>query len=80
MTGIFNFQTGKEHSATATVQKKLISISKAYLESNPFSVMKDTLLHEIAHALQFEKTGKTDHGNGWKEIAAKIGCKPSKMC
>ncbi len=72
------FSNRKRTLGHCNCTKKTVSISKAYLESNTFSVMKDTLLHEIAHALQYEKTSKTDHGNEWKEIAHKVGCKPRR--
>ena len=46
------------------------------MEKNPFHIMKDTLLHEIAHAIHFIETGKMGHDNGWKEVASRVGCAP----
>jgi len=71
-----DFSNRKRTLGHCNCTKKLISISNAYLKTNTFPVMKDTLLHEIAHALQFEKTGKTDHGKSWKSIARDVGCRP----
>ncbi len=73
-----NFSYAKRTLGHCNCRKKLISISDAYMKSNPFEVMKDTLLHEIAHALQFEKTGKTNHGREWKKIASTVGCSPRR--
>ena len=70
------FSNRKRTLGHCNCSQKIISISNAYLNTNPFPVMKDTLLHEIAHALQYIKTGKTNHGTGWKEIASEVGCKP----
>ena len=56
--------------------RKVISVSLAYMEKNPFHIMKDTLLHEIAHAIHFRETGRMGHNNGWKEVARRVGCAP----
>ena len=71
-----NFSNRKRTLGHCNCTKKVISVSNAYLKTNPFGVMKDTLLHEIAHALQFDKTGRTDHGKEWKSIACDVGCRP----
>ncbi len=40
--------------------------------------MKDTLLHEIAHAVQYIQTGFSNHGREWQDIAKKVGCSPKR--
>ena len=72
------FSNQKRHLGYCRPQKKIISISKAFMQTNPFPVIKDTLLHEIAHALHFLDTGKTNHSNGWKKYALKVGCEPKR--
>lgn len=72
------FSHQKRHLGYCRPRKMIISISKAFMETNPFPVIKDTLLHEIAHALHFLDTGKTNHSNGWKEYALKVGCEPKR--
>ena len=72
------FSNQKRHLGSCRPRKKVISISKAFMESNSFVVMRDTLLHEIAHALHFLETGKTSHNNGWKEFALRVGCEPKR--
>jgi len=73
---VLDFSNRKRTLGHCNCTKKIISISNAYLKINLFPAMKDTLLHEIAHALQFEKTGKTNHGKVWKTIALDVGCRP----
>ena len=34
----------------------------------------DTMLHEIAHAIDIEIRNKTDHSEKWKSVARAIGC------
>ena len=66
----------KRHLGYCKPMKKIISVSLAYMERNPFHIIKDTLLHEIAHAIHFIETGKMGHDNGWKEVAKRVGCAP----
>ncbi len=72
------FSNQKRHLGYCRPRKKVVSISKAFMQTNPFAVIKDTLLHEIAHALHFIETGKTNHNNGWKQFALKVGCEPKR--
>lgn len=72
------FSNQKRQLGYCRPKKKVISISKAFMETNPFPIIKDTLLHEIAHALHFLETGKTNHSNGWKKFALRVGCEPKR--
>lgn len=50
---------------------KTITISRPLVELNDENQVRDTILHEIAHAL----AGKgTHHGYKWRAIAIQIGC------
>ena len=51
-----------------------ISLSRKLVEINNESQVLDTILHEIAHAMDYEERGDTDHGTNWKRIAIEIGC------
>jgi predicted SprT family Zn-dependent metalloprotease len=50
--------------------QKRISLSKTLVELNSEEEVKDTILHEIAHAL----TPKAGHKQEWKDKAKSIGC------
>jgi predicted SprT family Zn-dependent metalloprotease len=50
--------------------QKRIALSKALVELNCEAEVKDTVLHEIAHAL----TPNAGHGQEWKKVARSIGC------
>ena len=54
---------------------KRIGLSKILVELNNEKQVKDTLLHEIAHALVSHGDG---HNNVWKQKALEIGCAPSR--
>lgn len=63
-------------SGKSKIVKGTISISKSILKEMTYEGVKDTILHEIAHAIQYEKTGSSDHGPIWKKIAKSLGAVP----
>jgi predicted SprT family Zn-dependent metalloprotease len=59
-----------------TFSKKLIQIADWMIESDitKFDDIKETILHEIAHANSWLKYGVKDHGPVWIREARLIGC------
>ena len=53
--------------------QKGIALSKKLSELNSEEEVRDTILHEIAHAKAGIQEG---HGTKWKEVAASIGARP----
>jgi predicted SprT family Zn-dependent metalloprotease len=51
-----------------------IRLSKSLTKLNGEARVRNTILHEIAHALQFDKSGYMSHDFEWKRIAKSIGC------
>ena len=51
--------------------KKLFTFSKPYIEVYDSNEVKDTILHEIAHALTPD--AETSHDDSWKEMFILIG-------
>jgi len=61
-------------------RRKEIAISKRYALHSSLEAIEDTILHEIAHALDFRKYGYSNHhGPKWQQIAKSIGCS-GKRC
>ncbi len=57
--------------------KKQISLSRSLCELNSDEEVTDTILHEIAHALAYERHGENcAHDKRWKEICIEIGARP----
>lgn len=74
---------GYDHRKTrlgvCKVRKKKILISKFFLKHNLdtfANALEDTVRHEIAHALDAELRGHSDHGPQWKKIAKQVGAIP----
>ena len=57
-------------------RRKAIILSKKICEVNLDNgvMIVDTILHEIAHAIQVIKSHYASHDNEWKSIAMSIGC------
>ena len=49
-----------------------ITLSRALVELNDEAAVRDTILHEIAHAL----TPGAQHGRVWKQACITVGCRP----
>lgn len=57
--------------------EKLIEISIHTINAGE-ETFTQTLLHEIAHALDFIRNGNTGHGESWKEIMVELGLEPNR--
>lgn len=58
------------------IMRKQIQISTWLIDNSKatYADWVDTILHEIAHAIDVEIRGKSDHSERWKAIARAIGC------
>lgn len=72
----FEFDNSKRRFGCCNYTKKCISLSKELVLLNDVAQVKDTILHEIAHALVGSKNG---HNYIWKQKAIEIGCN-GKRC
>lgn len=76
----FDVDKAKRRAGVCKYRKKLITLSWFYIVYNqdkPDDVT-DTILHEIAHALTFNRYGPfvAAHGSEWKTMCVAIGAKP----
>jgi predicted SprT family Zn-dependent metalloprotease len=67
---VFQFDKATTRFGCCNYTRKVISLSKPLVEANSWDNVKDTILHEIAHAL----TPGQNHNNVWKQKAIEIGC------
>ena len=68
---VFKFDKAKRRFGNCSYRKQIISLSTALTELNDETTVKNTILHEIAHALTGSGVG---HGRQWKQVARSIGC------
>jgi predicted SprT family Zn-dependent metalloprotease len=67
----FIFDRSKVSFGKCHYGKKQISVSRYLVELNGEDEVRDTILHEIAHALSPRGAG---HGSAWRSVAQSIGC------
>lgn len=71
----FGFDNAKRRCGQCNYTKRLITLSRYYVGMNDEREVRDTILHEIAHALTGPGHG---HGPKWKSTARKIGATPNR--
>ena len=59
--------------------KLQITLSKYLTSVSTIEEVKDTILHEIAHALSYEDNGHTGHGRNWKKWCLIVGASPNRL-
>ena len=69
----FRFDNAVRRSGACHCQKKLITLSPYLTQLNDESSVRNTILHEIAHALAWIGFKEHGHGRKWKEIANAVG-------
>jgi predicted SprT family Zn-dependent metalloprotease len=68
----FEFDRARLRFGLCSHRRKTISLSRHLTHLNEEHHVKDTLLHEIAHA----KAGRlAAHGPAWRSLAAALGCR-----
>jgi predicted SprT family Zn-dependent metalloprotease len=72
----FSFDTARRRFGCCNYSYKQITLSKALVLVNDEARVKNTILHEIAHAIVGRGHG---HNNVWKRKAIEIGC-DGKRC
>lgn len=77
----FEFGTKRRALGTCKMTSKVIVLSKWMIENteNAMPTWTNTMLHEIAHAIDSEIRGTSKHDWQWRSIALAIGC-DGKRC
>lgn len=65
-----------EHSGR---RLRILSLSRFYSVRIGWTELEDVVRHEIAHAIDYETRGKSDHGPVWKSIARRVGADPTRL-
>ncbi len=75
----FDFDRAKNRCGACHFGKRKITLSKYYVTNAlvPEEAIRDTILHECAHALVGREAG---HGETWRLKAIEIGCKGNRVC
>jgi predicted SprT family Zn-dependent metalloprotease len=71
----FAWNRRKRSLGLCRYHERRIELSAHFVAYNPIEQVRETVLHEIAHALAGEKAG---HGPRWKAMCVRVGCKPER--
>lgn len=69
----FGWDRAKRRAGACHYHRKQITLSHHHVSMNQENEVRDTILHEIAHALAGPGTG---HGWQWRQVCRRIGAKP----
>lgn len=72
---VFKYDKAVQRFGCCHWSKQMITLSEALVGMNDEPEVRNTILHEIAHALADQKEG---HGAQWKTIAELIGATPER--
>lgn len=72
----FDWMNSKRTLGQCNYGKKLIRLSEHYVFHNDETLVKDTILHELAHAFNYHIYNGRGHGRSWKFCCVQIGCRP----
>jgi predicted SprT family Zn-dependent metalloprotease len=70
----FRFDSARRRFGSCQAAGKAITLSRPLTLLNTIDQVRDTILHEIAHAL----TPGDGHGPRWRAMCAKIGASPKR--
>lgn len=75
----FDFDRAKKRLGNTRMRDKIITLSRILVDNGmPRDQIEDTLRHEIAHAVDYEKRGTSAHDSTWKALAVKCGANPKR--
>lgn len=72
---VFEFDRAKRRAGCCRHRRRTISLSEHYVKLNNEPDIRNTILHEIAHALAGYEHG---HDQVWKDVCIRIGAKPER--
>jgi len=72
----FEWDECTKRYGSCSVSKKRITLSSRLVAHNSLEQTTDTILHEIAHALDWMENKQWGHGPSWKRVCVRIGAKP----
>jgi predicted SprT family Zn-dependent metalloprotease len=72
----FGWNNRKQALGLCRIREKRIELSAFLFDLVTEDEIKDTVKHELAHALDAEERGYSDHGPNWQRWAIRVGARP----
>ena len=78
--GSCHWSTGRRATKRITVSRHFaLELGPHFSDDQGLLVIEDVIRHEIAHAIDFEARGRSDHGPRWKQICRRVGADPTRL-
>ena len=74
----FGFDRARRRLGVCRIADKRITLSRALTLRLPPADVDDTLRHEIAHAIDAERRGRSGHDATWRALAVACGARPER--
>lgn len=72
---VITLDNAKSRLGVCNYTHKRISVSKSFMQYASEAEIRDTVLHEVAHAIAGKRAG---HGFIWQKVAREIGCNATR--
>ena len=74
----FGFDRARRRLGACHPARRQITLSRPLAQTLSLAEIEDTIRHEIAHAVDVERRGRTAHDAVWKRLAAACGAAPER--
>ncbi len=74
----FTFDRALRRVGACFYRERRISLSRVFVEMNDDPVVLDTIRHEVAHALAWERDRAVGHGPAWRRWCGVTGAEPRR--
>ncbi len=74
----FGFDRARRRLGACHVSRRRINVSAPLAAVLPAADVEDTLRHEIAHAIDAERRGRTNHDATWRALAVACGARAER--
>lgn len=74
----FGFDRARRRLGACHIGPKRITLSASLSQVLPLAEVEDTVRHEVAHAIDAERRGRSAHDRTWKAIARACGARPER--
>ncbi len=74
----FGFDRARKRLGVCRIHQKRITLSTHLSQTLPAADVEDTVRHEIAHAIDVERRGRSSHDRTWKALAVACGAAPAR--
>ena len=74
----FGFDRARRRLGVCRIAERRITLSAALAASLPAAEVEDTVRHEIAHAVDADRRGRSAHDATWKALARACGAAPER--